>query len=99
MSYSAITRYIIREHGQESIFKQIPALGEAMNQRDSKSTIEQLHFPVIHQSVSKHPLLHDVLILCLLGLVNKLTPIQISEECFLVYGPERSVNILRGWSY
>ena len=49
---------------------------------------------MVHESFNEHPMLHDILHLCLIDLVNKLTQARISQVHFPIYDPERSSNIL-----
>ena len=43
---------------------------------------------------SKHPMLHDVLQLCLPDLIQNLTQARTIQVRFPIYDPERSINIL-----
>ena len=46
---------------------------------------------------SKHPMLHDVLQLCLPDLIQNLTQARTIQVRFPIYDPERSINILPPW--
>ena len=54
-------------------------------------------FLLITRASNKHPILHDVLHLCLIDLVQKLTRAQITHIHFPIYDPERSINMLPSW--
>ena len=54
-------------------------------------------FLLITRASSKHPSLHDVLHLCLIDLVQKLTRAQVTRIYLPIYDPERSINMLPAW--
>ena len=98
LSYSAMSRYVIREYGQEEIFRLRPAVGKAIHLTRSPATPwNNEMFLLITRASGKHPILHDVLHLCLIDLVQKLIRAQITRIHFPIYDPERSINMLPAW--
>ena len=98
LSHSAMARYVIREYGQEEIFRLRPAVGKAIHLTRSPATpLNNEMFLLITRASSKHPILHDVLHLCLIDLVQKLTRAQIIRIHLPIYDPERSINMLPAW--
>ena len=93
-----MARYVIREYGQEKIFKLRPAVGKAIHLAKSPDAPWNNSMILLFTRASnKHPILQDVLHLCLLDLVQKLTQAQITRIHFPIYDPERSINILPTW--
>ena len=71
LSYSAMARYVIREYGQDKIFKLRPAVGKAIHLAKSHDAPwNNSMFLLFTRASNKHPILHDVLHLCLLDLVQ-----------------------------
>ena len=71
LSYSAMARYLVREYGQEEIFKQRPAVGKAMHLAKSPDAPWNNNmFLLFTRASNKHPILHDVLHLCLTDLLH-----------------------------
>ena len=98
LSYSAMARYVIREYGQEEIFKLRPAVGKAIHLAKSPDAPwNNDMFLLFTRASNKHPMLHDVLHLCLTDLVQKLAQAQITRVHLPIYDPERSINILPAW--
>ena len=98
LSHSAMARYVIREYGQEEIFRLRPAVGKAIHLTRSPATPwKNEMFLLITRASSKYPILHDVLHLCLIDLVQKLIRAQITRIHFPIYDPERSINMLPAW--
>ena len=98
LSYSAMARYVIREYGQEEIFKLRPAVGKAIHLAKSPDAPWNNDiFLLFTRASNKHPTLHDVLHLCLTDLVQKLAQAQITRVHLPIYDPERSINILPAW--
>ena len=98
LSYSAMARYVIREYGQEEIFKLRPAVGKAIHLAKSPDAPwNNDMFLLFTRASNKHPMLHDVLHLCLTDLVQKLAQAQITRVHLPIYDPERSINILQAW--
>ena len=98
LSHSAMARYLIREYGQEEIFRLRPAVGKAIHLTRSPATPwNNEMFLLITRASSKHPILHDVLHLCLIDLVQKLTRAQIIRIHLPIYDIERSINMLPAW--
>ena len=54
-------------------------------------------FLLFTRASNKHPMLHDVLHLCLTDLLHKLTQAQVTRIHLPIYDPERSINILSAW--
>ena len=98
MSYSAVARYVIREYGQEKIFRLRPAVGKTIHLAKSPNAPWNNDiFLSFTRDSNKHPMVHDVLHLCLTDLVNKLLQAHITQVHFPIYHPERSINILPAW--
>ena len=98
LSYSAMARYVIQEYGQEEIFRLRPAVGKAVRLRKSPNTSwNNDMFLMFTRASNKHPILHDVLHLCLTDLVQKLERAQITPIHLPMYDPERSINMLPAW--
>ena len=98
LSYSAMARYVIREYGQEEIFKLRPAVGKAIHLAKSPDAPwNNDMFLLFTRASNKHPMLHDVLHLCLTDLVQKLAQAQITRVHLPIYDPERTINILPAW--
>ena len=98
LSYSAMARYVIREYGQEEIFKLRPAVGKAIHLAKSPDAPwNNDMFLLFTRASNKHPMLHDVLHLCLSDLVQKLAQAQITRVHLPIYDPERSINMLPAW--
>ena len=99
LSHSAMARYVIREYGQEEILRLRPALGKAIHLIKSPSTPWNNDiFLLFTRASNKHPMLHDVLHLCLIDLTQKVALAQIIRVHLPIYEPERSINILPAWS-
>ena len=98
LSYSAMARYVIREYGQEEIFRLRPTVGKAIRlARSPNAPWNNEMFLIFTRASNKHPILHDVLHLCLTDLVQKLTRAQITRIHFPIHDPERSINLLPAW--
>ena len=98
LSYSAVARFVNREYGQEEILRLRPAVGKAIH--IAKSPNAQWNndmFLIFTRASNKHPMLHDVLHLCLIDLVQKLAQAHITQVHLPIYDPERSINILPAW--
>ena len=100
-SHSAMERYVIRDYGQEEIFRKGPAVGNAIHLVKSPSAAwNNDMFLLFKRASNKHPMLHGILHQCLtdlLDLLKKLTLAQITRVHLPVYDPERSINILPAW--
>ena len=93
-----MARYVIREYGQEEIFKLRPAVGKAIHLAKSPDAPwNNDMFLLFTRASNKHPMLHDVLHLCLTDLVQELAQAQITRVHLPIYDPERSINILPAW--
>ena len=98
LSYSAMARYVIREYGQEEIFRLRPTVGKALRlARSPNAPWNNEMFLIFTRASNKHPILHDVLHLCLTDLVQKLTRAQITRIHLPIHDPERSINLLPAW--
>ena len=98
LSYSAMARYVIREYGQEEIFRLRPTVGKAIRlARSPNAPWNNEMFLIFTRASNKHPILHDVLHLCLTDLVQKLTRAQITRIHLPIHDPERSINLLPAW--
>ena len=99
-SVSAMAVYVIREYGQEDIFRLRPAVGKAIYLTRSPTAQWNNDIMLLFTRASnKHLMLHDVLHTCLTYLVDKLTRAQIFKVHFPNHDPERSINILPTWYF
>ena len=98
LSYSATTRYVIREYGQENIFRLRPAVGTAIRLvRSPTAPWNNETFLLCTRASNKHPLLHEVLHACLTNLILQLHRNRITRIHLPMYDPERSMNLLPAW--
>ena len=98
LSYSATTRYVIREYGQENIFRLKPAVGTAIRLvRSPTAPWDNEIFLLCTRASNKHPLLHEVLHACLTNLILQLNRNRITKIHLPIYDPERSMNLLPAW--
>ena len=98
ISYSAMTRYVIRESGLGEIFRLRPGIGKEMHLVMSPNApLNNDIFLLFTRASSKHPMLHEVLHLCLTDLVKKFTQAHTIQFRFPIYDRERSVNKLPAW--
>ena len=97
-SQSATIRYIIREYGQETIFRLKPSVGTATCLQYSHTApwYNQI-FLLYTRASTKYPLLHETLHACLNHLRHQLHQHQISRVHIPIYDPERSINLLPTW--
>ena len=99
-SHTAMTRFVIREYGQEAIFRPRPAEGKTLHLHRSLNAPWEndlvLMFP---RASNKHPLLHDTLHLCQTDLVNKRLKDIVKSLNFPFHDPERFVKIVPTWYY
>ena len=64
-SYSVTARYVIREYGQENIFRLKPSVGTAVRlDRSSTAPWNNQIFLLCIRASNKHPLLHETLHAC-----------------------------------
>ena len=98
LSYSATTRYVIREYGQENIFRLRLAVGTAIRLiRSPTAPWNNEIFLLCTRASNKHPLLHEVLHACLTNLILQLHRNRITRIHLPMYDPERSMNLLPAW--
>ena len=72
-SFSALARYVIREYGQEDIFRLRPTVGKAIYIARSPNAPWNTDIVLlVTRASNKHPLLHDILHMCLTFLVDLL---------------------------
>ena len=80
------------------IFRLRPAVGKAIHLTKSPTAPwNNDMLLLVTRASNKHPILHDVLHLCLIDLVQKLEQAQITRIHLPVYDPERSINMLPAW--
>ena len=97
-SQSATIRYVIREYGQEAIFRLKPSVGMAIClQHSHMATWNNQIVLLCTRASSKHPLLHETLHTCLNHLRHLLHQHGISHIHMPIYDPERSINLLPIW--
>ena len=95
VSYSATTRYVIREYGQEDIFRLRPAVGTATRLvRSPTAPWNNEIFLLCTRASNRHPLLHEVLHACLTHLIQQLQQNHITKIRFPIYDPERSLQCI-----
>ena len=98
LSYSAMARYVIREYGQKESFRLRPTVGKAIRlARSPNAPWNNEMFLIFTRASNKHPILHDVLHLCLTDLVQKITRAQITRIHLPIHDPERSIKLLPAW--
>ena len=98
LSYSATIRYVIREYGQENIFRLRPSVGTAIRLvRSPTAPWNNEIFLLCTRASNKHPLLHEVLHACLTNLITQLHRNHITRIHLPIYDPERSMNLLPAW--
>ena len=97
-SQSATIRYIVREYGQEAIFRLKSSVGTAICLKHSHTAPwNNQIFLLCTRASNKHPLLHETLHTCLAHLQHQLQQYEISKIHIPIYDPERSINILPIW--
>ena len=97
-SQSATIRYIIREYGQEAIFRLQPSVGTAIClQYSHTAPWNNQIFLLCTRASNKHPLLHETLHTCLNHQRHQLHQHGISQIHIPIYDPERSINLLPTW--
>ena len=97
LSYSATTRYVIREYDQENILRLRPAVGTAIRLvRSPTAPWNNEIFLLCTRASNKHPLLHEVLHACLTNLILQLHRNRITRIHLPMYDSERSM-ILPAW--
>ena len=78
-----MTRYVIREYGQEEILKRKPAVGKALYlARSPTAPWKNNIFLLFTRASNKHPLLQDVLNMCLVDLLDQLSRANITRVHF-----------------
>ena len=98
LSYSARARYVIREDGQENIFRLRPSVGTAIRLIHSPTAPwNNQIFLLCFRASNKHPLLHETLHACLIYLSHQLHRYRITQIHLPIYDPERSINLLPTW--
>ena len=98
LSYSAMARYVIREYGQEENFRLRPVVGKTIHLvKSPNAPCNNDTFLLFTRASNKHPILHDMLHLCLIDLVQNLAQAHITQVHLPIYYPERSINILPAW--
>ena len=98
LSYSATARYVIREYGQENIFRLRPLVGTAIHLIHSPTAPWNNEiFLLCTRASNKHPLLHETLHTCLTYLLHQLHRHHITQIHLPIYDPERSINLLPTW--
>ena len=97
-SQSATIRYIIREYGQEAIFRLKPSVGMAIClQYSHTAPWNNQIFLLCTRASNMHPLMHETLHTCLNHLRYQLIQHGTSEIHIPIYDPERSINLLPTW--
>ena len=98
ISYSAVTRYFLREFGVERLFRLRPAVTHVRRVRQpftlSPNNDVILMFT---RSTNKHPMYHESLHLCLEELVQTLLKDRIDTIHFSVVDTERPCNNIQSW--
>ena len=98
LSYSATARYVIREYGQQDIFRLNPSVGTAIRLIHSPAAPwNNQIFLLCTRASNKHPLLHETLHACLTYLSHQLHRYHITQIQLPIYDPERSINLLPTW--
>ena len=80
LSHSAMACYVIREYGQEEIFRLRPVMGKAIHPVNSPTAPWNNDMFLLFTSASnKHPMLHDALHPRLIDLIHKIALAQITQ--------------------
>ena len=91
-------RYVIREYGQENIFRLRPSVGTAIRLiRSSTAPGNNQIFLLCTRASNKHPLLHETLHACLAHLSHQLHQNSVTQFHLPIYDPEQSINLLPFW--
>ena len=100
ITYSATTRYILREYGADTIFEKRPIEGSIVH-LDPTVTKQPNHhvFLMITRSTNRDPLFNETLHVCLGNLIELLLENTIHEIHFPIIDPERPNNNLYTWYY
>ena len=94
LSFSATTRYVIREYGQENIFRLKPSVGTAIRLiRSPTAPWNNQIFLLCTRASNKHPLFHETLHACLTYLSHQLLQHSITQLHLPIFDPERSINL------
>ena len=94
-SHSETVQYIIREYGQENIYRLKPSVGTAIRLKHSPTAPwDNQIFLMCTRASNKHLLLHETLHVCLTYLSHQLHQYGITQIHIPIYDPERSINLL-----
>ena len=98
ISYSAVTRYVLREYGTEAIFERRPQVGSVIHLDPAVTLTPDKHvFLMITRATNRDPLLHETLHSCLSVLSAKLNELDLRELHMPIIDAERSHNNLNNW--
>ena len=98
VSYSAVTRYVLREYGTDAIFNRRPQVGSVIHLDPSVTLVRDKHvFLLITRATNRDPLLHETLHSCLSVLSAKLNELDLRELHVPIIDAERSHNNLNNW--
>ena len=96
VSYSATARYVIREYGQENMFRLRPAVGMAVRLVHSLTAHwSNAMFILCTRASNKHPLMPEMFNACLTLLTYQLYQKRITRIHLPIYDPERSISQYR----
>ena len=98
ITYSATTRYIIREYGTEVIFSRRPATGSVIHLDPSVTNKPDHHvFLMFTRATNRDPLYNETLHICLGNLLERLVETNVRDIHFPIIDPERPDNNLFNW--
>ena len=95
VSYSATTRHVIREYDQEEIFRLRPTICAAVHLVNSPTAPwDNEIFLLCTRASNKHPMLHEVLHLCLTNLIQQLHQNHTTRNHFPIYDAHQHATSL-----
>ena len=98
ISFSAVTRYVLREYGVDAIFNRRPQVGSVVHLDPSVTLLPNKHvFLLFTRANNRQVLLHETLHRCLEALVEELYKLGLVDIHFPIIDTERSHNNLSNW--
>ena len=98
ISYSAVTRYVLREYGTDAIFERRPQVGAVLHLDPAVTLTPDKHvFLMITRATNRDPLLHETLHSCLSVLSAKLNELDYENCTVPIIDAERPHNNLNNW--
>ena len=98
ISFSAVTRYVLREYGVDPIFRRRPQVGSVVHLDPSVTLVPNRHvFLLFTRAHNREVLLHEMLHSCLEALIEKLCALGLFDIHLPIIDTERSHNNLSNW--